>query len=352
MATTAEYLNKLVTQKNTLADNLVTKGVSATHDETLETLVPKVLEISGGSSGGNGIYPVDKYGVPTGDVIIPEGVVYMGNSTYLPFQNNNQITSISCPSTLTNIPVNACNGASNLISISGIENVTTIDANAFSKCYNLEIDLPSGLKTLGQAAFLNCSKISSLQIPSITDWGTYTFQNCTSLLSVSFAENFTLTTIPSNVFDGCTSLKNITLPTSINKIDNNAFSNSGIENIVIHNGITYLGNSVFYGCTSLSEITLPNTISSINATNGSRYNTFSDCTALTTVNLEQDFNCSISFYSSANITNAADMLTKLKDLTGETAKTITFAKAVYEGLTADEIAVATNKNWTVASYGS
>lgn len=47
MATTADYLNKLVTQKNTLADNLVTKGVTASHDETLETLVPKVLDISG-----------------------------------------------------------------------------------------------------------------------------------------------------------------------------------------------------------------------------------------------------------------------------------------------------------------
>lgn len=49
MATTADYLNKLVSQKNALADNLATKGVTATHDETLETLVPKVLEISGGS---------------------------------------------------------------------------------------------------------------------------------------------------------------------------------------------------------------------------------------------------------------------------------------------------------------
>lgn len=352
MATTAEYLNKLVEQKNTLADNLVTKGVTASHVETLETLVPKVLDISGGSSGGNGIYPVDKYGVPIGDVIIPEGVVYMGNSSYVPFKNNSQVTSISCPSTLTNISQYACNGASNLVSISGIENVTVIDVSAFSKCYNLEIALPSGLKTLSQSAFSNCFKISSLRIPALTNWGTLTFQNCTSLSSVSFAETFALTTIPASTFDGCTSLKNITLPTSINKIDSNAFSNSGIENIVIHNGITRLGNSVFYGCTSLSEITLPNTISSINATNGSRYNTFSDCTALTTVNLEQDFNCSISFYSSANITNAAEMLTKLKDLTGETAKTITFAKAVYDGLTAEEIAVATNKNWTVASYGS
>lgn len=351
MPATADYLNKLVEQKNTLADNLVTKGVSASHDETLETLVPKVLEISGGG-GGNGIYPVDEYGFPTGDVVIPEGIVYMGNSSYVPFKNNSQVTSISCPSTLTNISANACNGASNLVSISGIENVTVIDASAFSKCYNLEIDLPSGLKTLSQSAFSNCSKISSLRIPALTNWGTMTFQNCTSLSSVSFAENFALTTIPVNTFDGCTSLKNITLPTSINKIDSNAFSNSGIENIVIHNGITYLGYSAFYGCTSLSEITLPNTLSSIDTTNGSRYNTFSDCTALTTVNLEQDFNCSISFYSSANITNAAEMLTKLKDLTGETAKTITFAKAVYEGLTADEIAVATNKNWIVASYGS
>lgn len=51
MATTADYLNKLVSQKNTLADNLVTKGVSASHDETLDTLVPKILEISG--SGEN-----------------------------------------------------------------------------------------------------------------------------------------------------------------------------------------------------------------------------------------------------------------------------------------------------------
>lgn len=53
MATTADYLNKLISQKNTLADNLVTKGITATHDETLETLIPKVLEISGESVADN-----------------------------------------------------------------------------------------------------------------------------------------------------------------------------------------------------------------------------------------------------------------------------------------------------------
>ena len=49
MSTTADLLNKLVSQKNTLADNLVEKGVEATHDETLKTLVPKVLDIIQGN---------------------------------------------------------------------------------------------------------------------------------------------------------------------------------------------------------------------------------------------------------------------------------------------------------------
>ena len=48
MATTADYLNKLIIQKNALADNLITKGIDATHNETLETLVPKVLDITSG----------------------------------------------------------------------------------------------------------------------------------------------------------------------------------------------------------------------------------------------------------------------------------------------------------------
>ena len=56
MATTADYLNRLIEQKNTLADNLVAKGVDATHDETLATLVPKVLNITSGGSTNEKYY--------------------------------------------------------------------------------------------------------------------------------------------------------------------------------------------------------------------------------------------------------------------------------------------------------
>lgn len=48
----ASYLSALVVQKNILADNLVSMGVSASTSETLNTLVPKVLDISGGGGSG------------------------------------------------------------------------------------------------------------------------------------------------------------------------------------------------------------------------------------------------------------------------------------------------------------
>lgn len=52
MSTTADYLNQLIDDRNDLADNLVTMGVVASHSETFTELVPKVLDISGGSNIG------------------------------------------------------------------------------------------------------------------------------------------------------------------------------------------------------------------------------------------------------------------------------------------------------------
>lgn len=120
MATTAEYLNKLVEQKNTLADNLVTKGVDATHDETLEILIPKVLEISGegggvdlkvgdkrtcdsyatgwrlnpnGCSETNNDYNIIKYKVVEGSVIYVKAMDTR-NIAYMWFQSTANVTSV------------------------------------------------------------------------------------------------------------------------------------------------------------------------------------------------------------------------------------------------------------------
>lgn len=48
MPTTADYLTQLERDRDNLADNLVTMGVEASQSETFTSLVPKVLDISGG----------------------------------------------------------------------------------------------------------------------------------------------------------------------------------------------------------------------------------------------------------------------------------------------------------------
>lgn len=48
MSTIIDYVNELERQKNVLADILAEKGLQATRDETFNTLIPKVRDVSGG----------------------------------------------------------------------------------------------------------------------------------------------------------------------------------------------------------------------------------------------------------------------------------------------------------------
>lgn len=50
MATSTDYINQLKADKQTLVNNLVAKGVTATNDETFTTLVPKVADIQSSSA--------------------------------------------------------------------------------------------------------------------------------------------------------------------------------------------------------------------------------------------------------------------------------------------------------------
>lgn len=342
---------------------------------------------SGGSSEtdvGLSISPIGEDGMPYGDVTISEGIKSISsisgandrkscffandkvNTVKIPnsmevlgdygftyssltdviFDKNSNVTKIgtSCfyecnklqriliPKKVSHIGGYAFYGNDALAEVTFNADDLTMDGNAFSGCTNISIlNWGSGIIRLGQAAFANCSSLTVLSIPNnvISLGDSYTFNACTGITSVTFEEGTRITVIPPCCFYQCNSLTDVVIPS----------------------GVTTLGNAAFYNCYKMKHITLPNTLTSINCTVGSTNNTFAACTGLETVTLEDNFNCSISLDSCSALTNAAEMLTKLKDLTGETTKTIAFAKAVYDSLTADEIAVATNKNWTVATYG-
>lgn len=214
MATTAEYLNKLVSQKNTLADNLVTKGVTATHDETLETLVPKVLDISGGQ-GGNGIYPVNENGIPTGDVIIPEHMTripYLSSTTLgyaTPFYRNPFVTSVKLHSGINTIDASAFYNCTALTEVNLEDTkITRLETSTFSGCSSLDtLIIPEGVTYLGDRCCMN-AKITHLSIPStFTSMSNYPFSNITpetitiGLLSSAAEKKMTSTSASAYIFN-------------------------------------------------------------------------------------------------------------------------------------------------------
>ena len=82
------------------------------------------------------------------------------------------------------------------------------------------------VKEIAESSFEGCTSLTSIVIPnSITSINSYAFYHCTSLVSVTFAENSQLESIGYFGFCGCTSLVSIVIPNSVASIGNDAFWN-------------------------------------------------------------------------------------------------------------------------------
>ena len=118
-----------------------------------------------------------------------------------------------------------------------------------------------------------------------------------------------------------------------------------LTDIVIPNSVTSIGNWTFGGCSSLASITIPNSVTSIG-----NY-VFNYCTSLTSVTLGNGFNANNLKLSASNLYTAETIvswLEALADRTGQKSYTLTIGSTNIAKLTEAEIAMATNKNWTLA----
>lgn len=135
-----------------------------------------------------------------------------------------------------------------------------------------EITLPSTVKKVGWACFLNCSNLKDVKLSEqLEELSDSCFALCTSLDYVAFPQG--MTKIGEQCFLYCKSLQSVQLPNNILKLENGCFAACySLINVVLPENCESL-YGCFTGCSKLAEIVIPSKVNYV-------YNTFDGCTSL------------------------------------------------------------------------
>ncbi len=243
--------------------------------------------------------------------VIPAGVTSVGSNAFLESTN---LTSVTLPDGMLSIAGLAFQNCYNLTSITIPASVTSIGSGAFVRCRSMtaitvdagnanycDIDgvlftkdkttlhtypagktansyvIPAGVVSIGNNAFDNCTKLTSVTIPvSVTSIGNNAFYNCSNLTSITIPDS--VISIGNSAFGYCSKLTSITIPDSVTSIGNSAFGYcSNLTSVTIPASVTSIGNYAFRGCSSLASVTVLNS----DAVMGT--DVFANCTALASI---------------------------------------------------------------------
>ena len=205
-----------------------------------------------------------------GDITIPDTVTGISDNV---FSGNTSLTSVTIPGSVISIGSGAFSGCTNLYravvpasvvnmafygcaSLSSVTipgTVTSIGSSAFENCTLLgSVTIPAAVDTISDTAFAGCSNLSSVEV----DGGNATYSSydgCiynktqTKLLycpegkySVKISDK--TSTLSYAALNGCYGITEVTLPASVTVIEQNAFSNSGVQTITIPSSVTDIGS--------------------------------------------------------------------------------------------------------------
>ena len=158
--------------------------------------------------------------------------------------------------------------------------VTSIGHAAFMDCSKLtSVIIPRGVSTIKEWAFGACFSLMSVTIPeSVKSIGYHAFDGCITLTSVTIPDS--VTGIEQGTFGGCSSLTSVTIPDSVTNIGGAAFRNcSSLTSVTIPDSVTNIGGLAFWGCSSLTSVTIPDSVTNIGEF------TFRECSNLTSVSI-------------------------------------------------------------------
>ena len=239
------------------------------------------IETGGGSTVTKGmiINEFDKNGYVTdvsvvGMTSIPDYYFAAYNDTSRNALNK-YVKNIQLPSGVTSIGNNAFQYCTELALTSLPSGVTSIGNSAFQYCTKLALtSLPNGVISIGNNAFQYCRELALTSLPNgVTSIGIAAFNGCTKLALTSLPSG--VTSIGSITFNGCTKLALTSLPSGVTSIGSQAFDNC-IELALteLPSGVTSIAMYAFRKCTNLAEMTCLGNITIIKS------DAFSNCTKL------------------------------------------------------------------------
>ena len=147
--------------------------------------------------------------------------------------------------------------------------------------------------SIGSSAFRNCTGLTSITIPnSVNKIDEYAFSYCDDLNEVNISDlsawcKIDFVGISANPLSYGAKLKlndieitNLIIPNDISQIKDIAFYGCiGLTSITIPNSVTKIGGGAFYGCIGLTSITIPNSVTEIGG------GAFRYCSGLTSVTI-------------------------------------------------------------------
>ena len=198
------------------------------------------------------------------------------------FEGCTSLTTVQLPASLNKIGAYLFY-SSGITDIKLTSSMNEIGKYAFSKCTSLnkDITIPTSITNIGTKAFAQ-SGITGIIIPKNTNMGESSFDNCTNLhrvsvpvnsLNYSFRNCTALTSLEligedteeqylNAEFVGCTSLESATIPEGVVSISNTFSGCSALKELRLPSTLQEIGG--FKGCTSLEHISLPSNVTRAN----------------------------------------------------------------------------------------
>ncbi|MBR6020857.1 MAG: leucine-rich repeat protein [Kiritimatiellae bacterium] len=232
--------------------------------------------VSWSGSSNSPEFSVDGNGTLTGvklngttDLAIPEKV---GSTTVRSIgycaMTNLDITSVTIPSTVTNISDFAFWKCAGLSGVTIPNNVVSIGENAFGDCSGMKsVVLEEGVRSVGNYAFYGCGGLSFLALPaSVTSVGQSPFGQCGNLRNISVASGNTRYAVWDNALVDKVSNTLVqypsgrpesayAVPAGITGIGYDAFDTvAALANVTLPESVASLGSFAFYNCANLATL--------------------------------------------------------------------------------------------------